>query len=182
MSRGWDDASDAQLLAACHAEAEPFAVFYRRHERLVAGWLMRRCDRVEVVGDLVAEVFAAAYLGAPRYRSGPEPAQAWLLGIARNKLLRSLRRERDRSVGPQAPGGGRYRTVRGERHGAARARTGRSDGAVGRSTGRPARSNQGASARGPGLPRAGCSSEHHSSRRSKAGQPRIEQPTQTPTR
>ena len=39
-------------------------------------------------------MFAAAYLAAPRFREGPEPAGAWLLGIARNKLLRSLRRDR----------------------------------------------------------------------------------------
>jgi RNA polymerase sigma factor (sigma-70 family) len=40
------------------------------------------------------QVFAAAHLAAPRFREGPEPAGAWLLGIARNKLLRSLRRDR----------------------------------------------------------------------------------------
>ena len=72
----------------------PDVVFYRRHERLVVGWLMRQTGRPEVAADLAAEVFAAAYLAAPRFRPGPEPAAAWLLGIARNKLLRSLRRER----------------------------------------------------------------------------------------
>jgi len=55
---------------------------------------MRRTGRPELVADLTAEVFAAAYLAAPRFREGPEPAGAWLLGIARNKLLRSLRRDR----------------------------------------------------------------------------------------
>ena len=43
MPGTWEDATDAELLAACHAQEEPFAVFYRRHERLVASWLMRRC-------------------------------------------------------------------------------------------------------------------------------------------
>jgi RNA polymerase sigma-70 factor, ECF subfamily len=90
----WEDATDAELLAACHAQEEPFAVFYRRHERLVAGWLMRRCRRPELAADLLAEVFAAAYVAAPRFRPGPQPAQAWLLGIARHKLLRSVRRAR----------------------------------------------------------------------------------------
>ena len=94
MPRTWEDATDAELLAACHAQEEPFAVFYRRHERLVAGWLMRRCGRAELTADLLAEVFAAAYLAAPRFRPGPQPAQAWLLGIARHKLLRSMRRTR----------------------------------------------------------------------------------------
>lgn len=94
MGRDWSDASDTELLAACRDGEEPFAEFYRRHERLVAGWLVRRCPRADMAPDLVAEVFAAAYLAAPRFRAGPEPAVAWLLGIARNKLLGSLRRDR----------------------------------------------------------------------------------------
>jgi RNA polymerase sigma-70 factor (ECF subfamily) len=55
---------------------------------------MRRTGCSELVADLTAEVFAAAYLAAPRFREGPEPAGAWLLGVARNKLLRSLRQDR----------------------------------------------------------------------------------------
>jgi DNA-directed RNA polymerase specialized sigma24 family protein len=94
MPGTWEDATDAELLAACHAQEQPFAVFYRRHERLVAGWLMRRCGRPELAADLLAEVFAAAYVAAPRFRPGPQPAQAWLLGISRHKLLRSMRRSR----------------------------------------------------------------------------------------
>lgn len=88
------NARDAELLALAAGSEEAFAVFYRRYERLVVGWLMRRTQRPDVAADLAAEVFAAAYLGAPGFRDGPEPAGAWLLGIARNKLLRSLRSER----------------------------------------------------------------------------------------
>src|SRR5690348_16478632 len=91
------DASDAELLAASHSDPDAFAVFYRRYERLVAGWLVRRCHRPDLAAELTAEVFAAAYLAAPRFRAGPEPAGAWLLGIARNLLLRSLRRDRAES-------------------------------------------------------------------------------------
>jgi RNA polymerase sigma factor (sigma-70 family) len=89
-----DTASDFDLLRLSHVDEDAFAVFYRRYERLVAGWLMRRTGRSELAADLTAEVFAAAYLAAPRFREGPGPAGAWLLGIARNKLLRSLRRDR----------------------------------------------------------------------------------------
>jgi RNA polymerase sigma-70 factor (ECF subfamily) len=91
------DADDADLLAASHSDPDAFAVFYRRYERLVAGWLVRQCRRPDLAAELAAEVFAAAYLAAPRFRGGPEPAGAWLLGIARNKLLRSLRRDRTES-------------------------------------------------------------------------------------
>ena len=87
-------ASDFELLRLSRIDDEAFAVFYRRYERLVVGWLMRQTGRPELVADLTAEVFAAAYLAAQKFRDGPEPAGAWLLGIARNKLLRSLRRER----------------------------------------------------------------------------------------
>ena len=83
------DAGDFELLQLSGSSAEAFAVFYRRYERLVAGWLVRRTGDVEMAADLTAEVFAAAYLAAPRFREGPEPAGAWLLGIARNKLRRS---------------------------------------------------------------------------------------------
>lgn len=87
-------ASDFELLNLSRTNDEAFAVFYRRYERLVVGWLMRRIGRPELVADLTAEVFAAAYLAAPRFRQGPEPVGAWLLGIAGHKLLRSLRRDR----------------------------------------------------------------------------------------
>jgi RNA polymerase sigma factor (sigma-70 family) len=88
------EASDADLLGHCDSDADAFAVFYRRYEGLVAGWLMSQTRRADMAAELTAEVFAAAYLAAPRFRAGPEPAGAWLLGIARNKLLRSLRRAR----------------------------------------------------------------------------------------
>jgi RNA polymerase sigma factor (sigma-70 family) len=91
------DATDFELLRVSASSEDAFAVFYRRYERLVAGWLMRQTGRPEFAADLVAEVFSAAYLAAPRFREGPEPAGAWLLGIARNKLLRSLRDQRAES-------------------------------------------------------------------------------------
>ena len=58
------------------------------------GWLVRRTGRADLAADLAAETFAAAYLSSGRFRDGPEPALAWLLGIARNKLLTSLRHDR----------------------------------------------------------------------------------------
>ena len=87
-------ASDSDLLQLSGSSDEAFAVFYRRYERLVAGGLVRRTGRPDLAADLTAEVFAAAYLAAQRFREGPEPAGAWLLGIARNKLRRSLRDRR----------------------------------------------------------------------------------------
>jgi RNA polymerase sigma factor (sigma-70 family) len=94
MPKDLDGVSDYELLRRSRSGEEPFAEFYRRHERLVVGWLVRQTGRPDLAADLTAEVFAAAYIAAPRFRHGPEPVAAWLLGIARNKLLRSLRNER----------------------------------------------------------------------------------------
>jgi RNA polymerase sigma factor (sigma-70 family) len=85
---------DVELLRNAASDPQAFAEFYRRYERLIAGWLVRRCGRAHLAADLTAEVFAEAYLCAGRFRDGPEPAAAWLLGIARHKLLRSLRSDR----------------------------------------------------------------------------------------
>lgn len=99
--------TDFDLLRASRSSEDAFVVFYRRYERLVAGWLVRRTRDPELAADLTAEVFAAAYLAAPRFREGPEPAGAWLLGIARNKLRRSLRRDRAESSARRRLGVGR---------------------------------------------------------------------------
>lgn len=94
MTRDLEAASDFELLRASRSDERAFVVFYRRYERLVVGWLVRRTGRPDLAAELTAEVFAAAYLASDRFRDGPQPAGAWLLGIARNKLLRSLRRDR----------------------------------------------------------------------------------------
>jgi RNA polymerase sigma-70 factor (ECF subfamily) len=44
--------------------------------------------------DLAAETFAAALASVPRFKPGPEPAQAWLFAIARHKLSEALRSSR----------------------------------------------------------------------------------------
>ena len=72
----------------------PFAVFYRRHLDLVVAFLRARVRDPEVAFDLAAETFAAVVVSAARYQPGGAPAAAWLLGIARHKLLKSLRRGR----------------------------------------------------------------------------------------
>jgi RNA polymerase sigma-70 factor (ECF subfamily) len=88
--------SDDELLAAAaRGDGDAFAAFYRRHASLVLGYLRRRVHEPELAFDLAAETFAAALLGARRYRAdGGAPAVAWLLGIAQNKLRESLRRGR----------------------------------------------------------------------------------------
>ena len=86
--------TDGELLLAARVSAEPFGVFYERHFASVLAFFRRRTSGAEEAFDLAAETFAAALVAVPRFQPGPEPAQAWLFAIARNKLSESVRRGR----------------------------------------------------------------------------------------
>lgn len=87
--------ADAELLAAAHAgDGEAFAAFYRRHLAEVLAYLRRETGDRELAADLAAEVFAAVLLSAGRYQPQRDSALAWVIGIARHKLLMSWRRGR----------------------------------------------------------------------------------------
>jgi RNA polymerase sigma factor (sigma-70 family) len=88
--------TDGELLAAVVAgDGAAFATFYRRHLPTVVGFLLRETGDREATADLTAEVFAAIFLVARRFRArGAGSARPWVLGIARNKLLESRRRGR----------------------------------------------------------------------------------------
>ena len=61
----------------------------------VVGFLLRETGDREATADLSAEVFAAIFLVAKRFRArGAGSARPWVLGIARNKLLESRRHGR----------------------------------------------------------------------------------------
>ena len=85
---------DDTLLSRSARDPQAFGAFYERHERLVLGYFVRRVRDSELAADLAAETFAAALLGARKYRGEGAPASAWLLGIARHVLLGSLRKAR----------------------------------------------------------------------------------------
>lgn len=90
-----DRLTDAELLARTAIEPEAFGPFYRRHERLVLRYLMSRCENAELTADLAAETFVKALEGADNFdtaRSGGTSAVPWLLTIARNTLVTSVRR------------------------------------------------------------------------------------------
>jgi RNA polymerase sigma-70 factor (ECF subfamily) len=89
-----DALPDDELLARTPRDPRAFGVFYARHVRAVLGALRRRTGSAELAADLTAETFATALVAAGRYRAGGAPATAWLHGIARNVLLRSLERHR----------------------------------------------------------------------------------------
>jgi RNA polymerase sigma-70 factor (ECF subfamily) len=88
--------TDGELLAAVMGgDGRAFSAFYRRHLPMVVAFLLRETGDREATADLAAEVFAAVFLVAGRFRArGAGSARPWVLGIARNKLLESLRRGR----------------------------------------------------------------------------------------
>ena len=87
-----DERADAELLASTARDAEAFATFYRRYAETILAYFINRTQRSEIAADLTAETFAAALAGASKFRSEGENAAGWLFGIARNKLIDSLRR------------------------------------------------------------------------------------------
>lgn len=91
MSSG-DSRSDGELLAATAVEPEAFGEFYRRHVQAVLAYLMSRTGRAEVAADLCAETFATALEQHDRYDPERAPARAWLLAMARSRMLDSFRR------------------------------------------------------------------------------------------
>jgi RNA polymerase sigma-70 factor (ECF subfamily) len=71
------------------------AVLHERYLDDVFRYISRRVPRQEEAEDITAEVFAAAFVGLPRFR-GQCPPYLWLLGIARRKIVDALRRRSSR--------------------------------------------------------------------------------------
>jgi RNA polymerase sigma factor (sigma-70 family) len=87
--------TDAELLARTASDPQAFGALYRRHEQLVLRYLMSRCRDAELTADLAAETFVKALEAAARFdvrRSGGASAVPWLLAIARNTFVTSVRR------------------------------------------------------------------------------------------
>lgn len=86
-----DSRTDAELLAMALSDPDAFGVFYNRYVRMVAGIVSKRVDAADV-GDVVAEVFAAALVHRRRYDPARGSAGQWLTGIAVNKAAETVRR------------------------------------------------------------------------------------------
>jgi RNA polymerase sigma-70 factor (ECF subfamily) len=69
---------------------EGFSLLVRRFGLVVRGYLHARVHHAEDAEDLAQEVFITAYRDLKSFRRG-ESFQAWLLGIARNRLLTHMR-------------------------------------------------------------------------------------------
>src|SRR5258707_4519879 len=69
----------------------PLAALYNRALPQVYGYLLPRCGSAVLAEDLTAETFMAAVAAAKR-DCPPELTVAWLVGVARHKLVDHWRR------------------------------------------------------------------------------------------
>jgi RNA polymerase sigma factor (sigma-70 family) len=91
--------ADDAVLRRARTEAEVFGLFFDRYATRVHRYFVRAVGNQTVATDLTAETFAQALVSLERFRGrGDGSGAAWLFGIARRVLLRSLRDQR-REVG-----------------------------------------------------------------------------------
>jgi RNA polymerase sigma-70 factor (ECF subfamily) len=72
---------------------EAFEQLYRATRTDLLRYLLRRCGDAEEAADLLAETYMTAWRRLDAIPAG-ERARLWLFGVARNLLLRSVRRQR----------------------------------------------------------------------------------------
>mgnify|MGYP001142744368 CR=1 FL=1 len=89
---GADAASEVALVFASRRDPEAFGELYDRHAPAILRWFTRRTTSLDMAADLTAETFAQAYLSIATYRPERGEPRAWLFGIARHVLSRSVRR------------------------------------------------------------------------------------------
>jgi RNA polymerase sigma-70 factor (ECF subfamily) len=82
--------------------ADLLAAIYRRGLPQVYGYLLPRCGNAAVAEDLTAETFLAA-VAAAKGEGGPEITVAWLIGVARHKLVDHWRRSAREGPGLPPP-------------------------------------------------------------------------------
>ena len=83
---------DAELLQRARSDPSAFSELYTRHVGDVHRWLSRRL--AWAASDLTAETFARALLSIDRFRDEHDgSALPWLLGVARNVLADTVRRD-----------------------------------------------------------------------------------------
>ena len=75
-----------------HGAGDPVAAIYRRALPQVYGYLLPRCGSAAVAEDLTGETFMAAVAATRPGGAAAEVTVAWLVGVARHKLVDHWRR------------------------------------------------------------------------------------------
>jgi RNA polymerase sigma-70 factor (ECF subfamily) len=81
------------IAALARGDEAAWDEFYAAHRRRVFGFALAMCGSRELADEATQETFLAFLRQANRYDPSRGPVEAWLLGVARNKVLRLLERE-----------------------------------------------------------------------------------------
>ena len=86
-----DERTDSELLLASRDNPDAFTELYRRHAEDLLRYFARRTLDPETAAELTAETFAEAFASRQRYTDQGVNGVAWVYGIARHRLGRTLR-------------------------------------------------------------------------------------------
>jgi len=98
-----DTWTDGNLLRRCKKrDEEAFLILYRRHQGPVFRFALHMSGSRDTAEEVTQEVFLAMLTETDRYLPDRSPLQAYLIGIARNRVRRHLRgiREAPDRIGP----------------------------------------------------------------------------------
>jgi RNA polymerase sigma-70 factor, ECF subfamily len=90
-ARGSDHALVRRML---DGDSDAFAAIYRGEQTRVYRFALDMCGSTALAEDVVQETFLVLMRDGARYQPSRGPLSAFLLGIARNLVLRALRRNR----------------------------------------------------------------------------------------
>ncbi len=87
--------SDGDLLRLLSSgDEKAFVEFYRKHQGIVFRFALQMSGKTEIAEEVTQDVFMVVMKSAKRYDSERGSVPAFLYGIARNFVLRTLERER----------------------------------------------------------------------------------------
>ena len=75
-------------------DEEAFVALYRRRQGSVYRFALRMCGSAAIAEDVTQEVFMVLMREAERFDARRAQLSTWLIGIARNQVLKHLERER----------------------------------------------------------------------------------------
>ena len=90
-----ENLSDTELLQLMlTGDAEALATLYQRRQRSVYRFALQMCGSTEIAEDITQEVFLVLINDGSIFDSSRGSLNSFLLGVARNHVLRRLQRER----------------------------------------------------------------------------------------
>ena len=89
-----EELSDGDLLRlSANGRDSAFAALYRRHQGPVFRFALHMSGRTEIAEEVTQEVFLTLIVDPERYSPERGPLEAFLIGVARNKIRRRSMRE-----------------------------------------------------------------------------------------